>query len=54
MRLLEKVEELTLYTLAQDNELQQKDEKITALTARLDRMEAMMAKLADEHGSDKH
>ena len=60
MRLLEKVEELTLYTIQQDEQLKQKDAEIAdqekqfaALAARLERMEAMMAKLVGEREGNR-
>jgi trimeric autotransporter adhesin len=55
MKLLEKIEELTLYTVhqakaieAQEAVLEQKDSKIAALDARLAALEQMMARLAKQ------
>lgn len=46
LKLLEKIEELTLYTLEQDQQLKQKDERIGQLEVKLSRMGGLEARLA--------
>ncbi len=44
MKLLEKIEELTLYTISQEKELQQQKQTNKALKARLEKLEALLIK----------
>jgi hypothetical protein len=50
MKLLEKIEELTLYTVKQAKMIDRKDAEIAALNARVSELEQMMEGLTRQQG----
>jgi hypothetical protein len=53
MKLLEKIEELTLYTLQQARALERKDAKIESLNARLSALEQVIERLAMQENREQ-
>jgi hypothetical protein len=53
MKLLEKIEELTLYTVEQARAMREKDAAISSLTARLSALEESMRRSTAEAGGKK-
>jgi hypothetical protein len=51
LKLLEKIEELTLYTLAQDKRLRDKENRLERLEAKLENQQVLIERLMTQRGS---